>query len=127
MPRPFLGGLATAFMLFEASTVPLCAFNILQVFGMTHTALYKRCRVLFAVLFVIFRVGNGFPTCFGFYKDMFALANDPAREVHSAVVYSMSLALPIPFMGLQLFWLWLIVKAFLKKGKDRDDSPKGQN
>jgi len=114
--HPFSPRIACALMLFEASTPALCTFNTLRNLGLEDTAVYRISRVLFAVLFFVFRLALGIPLTLLWYMDMYALANDPQRQVHSTTIFNISLFLPIPFLGVQFYWFWLIARAACRKG-----------
>lgn len=115
MQYPFSPRVASVLMLFEASTPPLCAFNILKLFDLEHTPLYGKFRLAFAVLFFIFRLALGIPQTVLWYADMYALYNDQTRQIHSMKVFSMSLLLPVPYFGVQFYWFWLIARAAVRK------------
>lgn len=115
--HPFSPKCLCMLMLFEFSTPPLCAFNVMRWLGLEDTQAYRNFRVAFAVLFFVFRIAFGIPMTAAWYADMYTLATDPLREVHSMAVFNIMLIVPIPFMCLQLWWFRLIARAVLKKGK----------
>jgi len=114
--HPFSPRVVCTVMLFEASTPALATFKILQIFEMTGTQLYKASRVLFAVLFFIFRLALGIPLTAGWYWDMYELAHSPNRQVHSHAVFNISLVLPVLFLALNFYWFWQIIRQAVRRG-----------
>lgn len=102
------------FGLVELSSLPLCFIDIFKVAPhliADHPQFYSSARLLFASLFLIFRVFFWLPMTYLFWKDSLSVIHQANAVLNNLVVFMIGNVL---LTALQLLWAVRVVKGIYK-------------
>eukprot|EP00929_Paragymnodinium_shiwhaense_P027446 TRINITY_DN16109_c0_g1_i1.p1 TRINITY_DN16109_c0_g1~~TRINITY_DN16109_c0_g1_i1.p1 ORF type:complete len:284 (-),score=25.05 TRINITY_DN16109_c0_g1_i1:152-1003(-) len=118
--RPFQTRMGSMCMLYEASTPPLCVFNVLQIFKRDGTELYRSARKWFAALFFLVRIAFGIPVALLWWKDMLhLLSGQDGRTLHSNKALYGFMVANVLLNGLNVYWFCHIVRGAIRAARSR--------
>jgi hypothetical protein len=112
MHYEFLHHMGAIMLLYEISSIPLNIRLILIERRAATGSLYNLVQGLFALSFVVVRIGVGFPASYSWWQDMLAYLQ--TGRAHSTAAYLYLLCANILLNGLNLYWAFLIAKKALR-------------